>query len=236
MAIDFPNSPTVGQQHTVGLQTWEWDGTTWNIVPAVVGGTGEASIFVGNTAPPGPDDGDLWWDTDEPSLLNSLIDPTALVADSTFQTQLAASSVYNAVLNARYAALDNAAWTPYTPVIGGTGWALGNGVVIGRHKLLGAKTCMARGKVTFGSTSTFGANQLTMTLPFAAETTILSLGQVWVAPPGVFHGVCATVGGTSLAFYSVTSAVGALGSMVQNAPGVFANGSIIVFNIEYEVA
>ena len=28
-AIDFPNSPTVGQLFTVGDITWEWTGTVW---------------------------------------------------------------------------------------------------------------------------------------------------------------------------------------------------------------
>jgi hypothetical protein len=28
-AIDFPNSPTVGQLFTVGDITWEWTGTLW---------------------------------------------------------------------------------------------------------------------------------------------------------------------------------------------------------------
>ena len=28
-AIDFPNSPTVGQLFTVGDTTWEWTGTLW---------------------------------------------------------------------------------------------------------------------------------------------------------------------------------------------------------------
>ena len=29
MAIDFPNSPSVDQQHTAAGITWKWDGTTW---------------------------------------------------------------------------------------------------------------------------------------------------------------------------------------------------------------
>lgn len=29
MAIDFPNSPTVGQIYTVGDKSWIWDGTVW---------------------------------------------------------------------------------------------------------------------------------------------------------------------------------------------------------------
>ena len=33
MAIDFPNSPTVGQIFTSGGATWEWDGAKWTAAP-----------------------------------------------------------------------------------------------------------------------------------------------------------------------------------------------------------
>lgn len=29
-AIDFPNSPTVGEEFTSGDRTWVWDGSVWN--------------------------------------------------------------------------------------------------------------------------------------------------------------------------------------------------------------
>lgn len=32
MAIDFPNSPTLNQQFTVGDRVWTWDGTRWESV------------------------------------------------------------------------------------------------------------------------------------------------------------------------------------------------------------
>ena len=35
-AIDFPNSPTVGQLFTVGDITWEWTGTVWQGLGLVV--------------------------------------------------------------------------------------------------------------------------------------------------------------------------------------------------------
>jgi hypothetical protein len=34
MALDFPNSPTNGQQFTGGAGTWQWDGTKWVAVSA----------------------------------------------------------------------------------------------------------------------------------------------------------------------------------------------------------
>lgn len=32
MAIDFPNSPTVGQEFQSGGRIWEWDGTAWRVL------------------------------------------------------------------------------------------------------------------------------------------------------------------------------------------------------------
>jgi hypothetical protein len=37
MAIDFPNSPTIGETFTVGNRTWRWNGSTWIFIPAVIG-------------------------------------------------------------------------------------------------------------------------------------------------------------------------------------------------------
>ena len=31
-ALDFPNSPTLNQTFTSGTKTWQWDGTSWNVV------------------------------------------------------------------------------------------------------------------------------------------------------------------------------------------------------------
>jgi len=48
------------------------------------------------------------------------------------------------------------AWTAYTPTLGGTGWAIGDGTVLGAYCQIG-KVVFFRASVTFGSTSTFGA-------------------------------------------------------------------------------
>jgi len=36
MALNFPDSPSIGDQYTSGGTTWEFDGTVWNVVPAQV--------------------------------------------------------------------------------------------------------------------------------------------------------------------------------------------------------
>lgn len=56
-AIDFPNSPTVGQLFTVGETTWEWTGVLWEgssvAIPGPQGPTGPTGA-TGSTGPAGP--------------------------------------------------------------------------------------------------------------------------------------------------------------------------------------
>ena len=40
-AIDFPNSPSVNDTHTVGDRTWKWNGSVWAVVRSA-GGAGAA--------------------------------------------------------------------------------------------------------------------------------------------------------------------------------------------------
>ena len=50
MAINFPDSPTNGDQHTSGGVTWTWDGTTWKadgITSSYVLPTASATILGG---------------------------------------------------------------------------------------------------------------------------------------------------------------------------------------------
>ncbi len=52
MAINFPTSPTVGQNYTYNSRTWQWNGEGWQAVPGpvIVGPTGAT----GGTGPTGP--------------------------------------------------------------------------------------------------------------------------------------------------------------------------------------
>ena len=70
-AIDFPDSPSDGQQFITGSKTWRWneDRLAWE---AVKGGT---EIIPGNDVPPvNPRIGDLWFDTSIGSLFYYLDD------------------------------------------------------------------------------------------------------------------------------------------------------------------
>lgn len=69
-AIDFPNSPTIGQQFTSGNTTWEWDGVSWNTIRTPIvgptgptGPTGADGVWaLSNTLPPTGQEGDAWFD------------------------------------------------------------------------------------------------------------------------------------------------------------------------------
>jgi hypothetical protein len=75
-AIDFPNTPSVGDLFTVNDITWEWDGVVWTGIgtpvagpqgePGTPGEQGEISSFIISEQPPTEDliDGSFWLDTD----------------------------------------------------------------------------------------------------------------------------------------------------------------------------
>lgn len=45
-ALNFPAAPSVSDQYTANGKTWEWDGTSWNIVPptALLSTLGDVSL------------------------------------------------------------------------------------------------------------------------------------------------------------------------------------------------
>jgi hypothetical protein len=56
-AIDFPNSPTLGQIYIVSGKAWRWSGTVWDLVGSIsqgpIGPTGPGSTVPGPTGPRG---------------------------------------------------------------------------------------------------------------------------------------------------------------------------------------
>jgi len=61
MAIDFPNSPTTNDTHTVNGRTYVWTGDYWKI-----SGTSSQGINleISDTAPASPIQGDMWFESD----------------------------------------------------------------------------------------------------------------------------------------------------------------------------
>jgi hypothetical protein len=56
MALDFPSSPSVGDNYTFNSRTWRWNGTGWARQSAV-------TYTDAGSAPTGPSEGDEWFDT-----------------------------------------------------------------------------------------------------------------------------------------------------------------------------
>lgn len=59
MAINFPNSPSVNDTHTVGTTTWVWTGSVWNIQTRTA-----VNMTVSDTVPASPIVGDMWFESD----------------------------------------------------------------------------------------------------------------------------------------------------------------------------
>lgn len=77
--------------------------------------------------------------------------------------------------------LKSGAWVSYTPAVsssgGGTNWTIGNGTTSGAYQKLG-RMVIGWALVTWGSTSTFGTNDLLISGPFTSST---RTGAEWVS-------------------------------------------------------
>lgn len=128
------------------------------------------------------------------------------------------------------------AWTSYTPTVGGS-WALGNGTISGNYKKIG-RLVVCEMVVTWGSTSTFGASGLTLTLPFQALRGN-ALGKAKFTDTGTagYQGVCwTTAASTTLGLYVYTTGGTYAGesSIVTTAPHTWASTDIVNCTIAYE--
>lgn len=86
MPIDFPNSPTINQTFTSGNNTWQWDGTAWNIVTAST----PLNYVISDTAPASPLEGQTWFNSSNSKMYiyydSSWIETTSSIAGPTGPT------------------------------------------------------------------------------------------------------------------------------------------------------
>ena len=61
MAINFPDSPSLNDEFTVGDRVWFWNGTVWKAKETAILETGK--YIVSETAPANPEEGDGWFDS-----------------------------------------------------------------------------------------------------------------------------------------------------------------------------
>lgn len=124
------------------------------------------------------------------------------------------------------------AWSTYTPVwsSSGTQPVLGNGTITGRYQQTG-KTAMAYGKLTIGSTTTFGTGSYRVSVPIAASSTDNAPGPLWIFDSGT-----ASRSGTS--FWVTTTTLwltaAASGDITATNPQTFAINDIIAWFAMYE--
>lgn len=131
------------------------------------------------------------------------------------------------------------AWTSYTPTWGSTGTApaIGNGSLIGAYTQI-QKTVFFRVGVTFGSSTTFGTGNYTLTLPVAPSSS--SPYWSWVGyglNGGTAYRLSLDVnGGSSTAVLNYQSATtGAMTRVGQTAPVTWATaGNGFWFNGVFE--
>ncbi len=131
------------------------------------------------------------------------------------------------------------AWTSYTPTLGGTGWALGNGTVAGAYCQIG-KILVFRANITFGSTSTYGSTALTVSLPVTAlggngayaldgRATDASTGNVYFMPLSYTNTTTITVN-------ALSSAAGLVAAAISTVPFTWATSDNLKISGIYEIA
>lgn len=133
------------------------------------------------------------------------------------------------------------AWTSYTPTVGGTGWALGNGTISGRYKKIG-RVVVAQVLVTWGTTSSAGSGALTLTAPVASGTldTWNGGGVAWDTSGGAAAAVVTRLTGASTTITCfVSNTAGTYDSLVGIATGVpytWASTDYVAITVVYEAS
>jgi len=61
MALNFPTNPAVGQIYAVGTESWQWNGSAWQVV---AGAETYSPVYIGSFPPVIAINGDLWWNRD----------------------------------------------------------------------------------------------------------------------------------------------------------------------------
>jgi hypothetical protein len=132
------------------------------------------------------------------------------------------------------------AWQGYTPTWGavsGTQPVIGNGTLSGRYQKIG-KTVHLWARILMGSTTTYGVNQWTLSLPVPA----LAGGIVQILPgrifdasaPNAYLAVAHLTNGTTMTLEA--QGTGETDAMAQGIPITWAAGDYVVIQGTYEAA
>ena len=130
------------------------------------------------------------------------------------------------------------AWTAYTSTLGGTGWAIGDGTASGAYCQIG-KTVTFRLGITFGTTSTFGAGALTVSVPVAGSGSNVS-GQLKcfyqdTSAGASYAGVTVWVSSTTLQPRAIGTG-GVTSTFTTSAPFAWASTDIVYISGTYQAS
>jgi hypothetical protein len=128
-------------------------------------------------------------------------------------------------------------WTFYTPTLGGTGWAIGNGTIAGRYCQIG-KIVNFTILVTFGSTSTFGASLPALSVPVTSSTNAiyLSHGDCNDVSAGTFYATQVRRSSTTEVHVRALNASQQYAVLSSTFPFTWTTGDIIRVQGTYEAA
>ena len=119
-------------------------------------------------------------------------------------------------------------WPTYVPVITGTGWAIGNGTITGRYARLG-KTVHMLVLIVWGSSSTFGAGGLRVSMPVEStnhfSSAIVDCFDASLGVPYFLQSIQAN--STTLTLQSMQSSIGKLEEVISSKPMTWASGDFI---------
>lgn len=133
-------------------------------------------------------------------------------------------------------------WVDYVPVwtSSGTAPALGNGTSIARYSQMG-KFVVYQGKITFGSSTTFGTGTYFFSMPvtrgasaIAGAHGIVDLLDVSTGNRGL--GVGETPTNSTFQVVVSTTYFGAQTAITNTAPWTWATGDVLLWNLIYEAA
>jgi hypothetical protein len=227
-AIDFPNSPTLNQTYTNGIQTYRWNGTAWRLVrTSAVGPTGPTgpagldSTAIGATGPTGPTG----------PAVTGPTGPASTVTGPTGATGPTGSFAITP-------------WTTYTPLFTAstTNPVIGNGSITGRYVSIGA-TIIGEIRIIAGTVGfSRGLGTYSVSLPTAAVfENFQPVGQVVVRDegPGLnYFGTAIFTGGfndrVQLFMHSQTATFDEGVGVTDSLPFVFSANDKILIQLTYE--
>jgi len=221
--IDFPDNPTIGDEYTNGIQTYEWDGTAWRLV---------RTSAVGPTGPTGPQGAD--------STVEGPTGPTGPTgpqgADSTVEGPTGPTGPSGT--------FSITPWTTYTPAweASVTNPTIGDGSITGRYANIGA-TIIGEIRIVAGVTGfDRGEGTYTISLPTdAVFENLQPVGQVFIRDEGpgtTYVGTAAFANNQNnkitMFLHSQVSAYDEAVAVAHNTPFLFGSNDRILVQVLYE--